>query len=96
MKQHCEIAFWYILPSIRKELVKALIRKGYKRKDIAKILKISESAIAYYLKDKRGRKFKFSEKKIREIEKAADNIARNKSNLAIETCKLCSKFKKLV
>jgi hypothetical protein len=93
-KTPCEIAFWYILPSIRRELVKSMIKEGYKRKNIAKTLGISEASVSYYLKSKRGNKYKFNKKELAEIEKVARNLVKNKNNLTLETCKLCSMFKK--
>jgi hypothetical protein len=94
MKTPCEIAFWYILPSIRRELTKIMIKKGYKRKEIAKILGISEASVTHYLKSKRGNRYKFKEDELNEIEKVVDKLIKNNSNLTLETCRLCSMFKK--
>lgn len=94
MRAPCEIASLYILPSLRRELVKSMVKSGYKRKEIARILGISEAAITYYLKSKRGSKYKFNKKQLLEIEKVAKRMMEKKANLNLETCKLCSMFKK--
>jgi len=94
VKTPCEMAIWYILPSIRKELVRIMVKKGYKRKEIAKILSISEASVTHYIKSRRGCKYKFKEHELNEIEKVAELLIKNESNLEVEICKLCSMFKK--
>lgn len=93
MKAPCEIAYWYILPSLRRELVRAMHEKGMKRKEIADLLDISEASISYYLKSKRGTQYKFGKSQREEIRKSAERLAEKKGNLNLETCKLCSMFK---
>lgn len=94
MKAPCEITSSYVLPSLRRELVKSMIKEGHKRREVAKILGISEAAIAYYLKAKRGSKYKFSKEQLIEIEKIAKRIVKKKGSATLEACKFCSMFKK--
>ena len=94
MRAPCEIAYWYILPSLRRELVKAMHEKGIRRKEIARMLGVSEASISYYLKSKRGSRYKFNKKQKDEIKKSAERLAEKRGDLNLETCRLCSMFKK--
>ncbi len=55
MKPPCEVIVWYVIPTIRAELAKELVRLGMSQKDIAERLGITQSAVSQYIKDKRGR-----------------------------------------
>ena len=55
-----EIEVWYIIPAIRRELTKILIKQyNLKQKKVAMLLGISEAAISQYLSNKRGQEIKF-------------------------------------
>ena len=49
-----EIEVWYILPAIRKELVRVFKEKGKSGKEIAFLLGITPASVSQYGKDKRG------------------------------------------
>jgi len=49
-----EIEVWYILPAIRKELVRVFKTKGKNGKEIAGLLGLTPAAVSQYGKDKRG------------------------------------------
>ncbi len=71
-----EIEVWYLLPALRREIAKSLIKKnGLSQKETAKILGITEPAISQYLSSKRGKKMIFSKKELVEIEKVANKIS---------------------
>ncbi|OYT40584.1 hypothetical protein B6U80_02590 [Candidatus Pacearchaeota archaeon ex4484_26] len=90
LRTPCEIILWGFLPALRKELVKAMIKKGVKRKEIAKIFGLSEAAICQYLKSKRGTDFKFTQKAKKQIEKAAERMVNLRGKEVInEICELC-------
>jgi len=55
MKPPCEVIVWYVLPTIRAELAKELVRNGMSQKDISERLGITQSAVSQYIKDKRGK-----------------------------------------
>ncbi len=74
-----EIEVWYVLPSIRRELSKELIRLGLTQKETALKLGITESAISQYIKDKRASEIKFDENILKKIRLAAKKIAKGKS-----------------
>ena len=69
-----EIEVWYIIPAIRRELVKSLVKSGLSQKQTAAKLGLTESAISQYLKDKRATNVKFDEKITAKIKEAAKNI----------------------
>ena len=96
IKTPCEIILWEFLPALRRELVKVMIRKNIKRKEIAKIFDITEATICQYVKSKRGSSFKFSKNAQKEIEVSAAKIAKSKKKeiVVFEICKLCSMLKK--
>lgn len=96
IKTPCEIMLWAFLPSLRRELVKSMIKKGIQRKKIAKTFNITESAICQYLKSKRGIKFKFDKVIQKQIEKSATRISKSKKKETVifEICRFCSMLKK--
>ncbi len=69
-----EIEVWYIIPAIRRELVKGLIASGLSQKQTALKLGLTESAISQYLSDKRATNVKFSESIMSKIKEAVNNI----------------------
>lgn len=83
-----EIEVWYVIPAIRKELVKAMLSKGIKQKDIAKYLDLTEPAVSQYLKGKRGKEVFFDNEIISEIEKSAEIIIKRPLELMNEMQKL--------
>jgi uncharacterized protein len=91
MKIQCEESVWYILPIIRKEFAKSLIKDhGLTQRKAAEKLGLTESAVSQYISNKRGdctvkdraiqKEIKLSTQRI-----AAGNIAVMK----IETCRIC-------
>ncbi len=62
-----EVEVWYILPAIRNELCRELLKLGATQKQIAIKMKISESAVSQYLKAKRAAKVKFSGAFLKEL-----------------------------
>lgn len=49
-----EIEVWYILPAVRKELVRVLRERGKNGKEIALLLGITPAAVSQYSTEKRG------------------------------------------
>jgi len=89
-----EIEVWYILPAIRRELVKEMIKLGKKQKDIAVILGITPAAISQYMKQKRAKEVEFTLETMQEISKSAKIIIENKEMLINETQKILAFAKK--
>lgn len=69
-----EVEVWYIIPSLRRELAKSMYKNGVIQKEIAKRLKITESAVSQYLKQKRAKEIEFDESILIEIGKSSKRI----------------------
>src|SRR3989338_4799419 len=69
-----EIEVWYIIPALRREIVKGLIASGLSQKNAAIKLGLTESAVSQYLSDKRAAGIKFNEKIAAKISEAVKNI----------------------
>ncbi len=99
IKLPCEVMIWEFLPALRRELVRALLKEGVSRKEIASMLGITDSAISQYLKRKRGMHFRFDadiKQKIQQIARCLKNTsARDRSaRLIAEICKFCLMLKR--
>lgn len=94
-KNPCEHIIWDILPSIRKEFARSLIKiYSLNQKQVAEILKLTPPAVSQYLSNKRGG-IEITDKEIlSEIDKSARIIFENPSKkLNIETCRICTLIK---
>ncbi len=73
-----EVVVWYVLPAIRRELTRVMIKKKKPQKQIAKMLGVTEPAITQYKlkksKRSRGDQVNIPNKILVDIEKAADVI----------------------
>ncbi len=92
-----EIEVRYVLPVLRRELAKQMIKLGLSQKEAAKKLGITEAAVSQYFKKKRGTggiKLPMAE-----IAKSAKRIFNGKSTKCLEEinrlCDLIRKNKKL-
>jgi predicted transcriptional regulator len=94
MKMPCEIIMWYILPGIRREIAKSLLKNGLNQKETAKKLGVTDAAVSQYLSEKRGG-VEIKDKKILvEIKNSAKRIvAGDKSIMVEETCRICNLIK---
>jgi len=55
MKVPCEIAVWYLLPSIRRKFAVALVEDyNFSQREAALRMGVTESAVSQYMKSKRG------------------------------------------
>ncbi len=52
----CVYVVKYILPALRASLAKELFNKGFKIKEIAEMLGLTQAAVSQYLSSKRGQK----------------------------------------
>ena len=76
-----EIEVRYILPAIRRELARTLIKEHeMSQKEAANILGLTESAISQYQHSKRAKEVVFSDNVVNEIKKSADKILSDKKN----------------
>jgi len=49
-----ELAYRYVVPSIRNALVRKLVEKGVPRNSVASLLNLSRSAVSRYMNNERG------------------------------------------
>ncbi|MGB9717703.1 MAG: transcriptional regulator [Thermoproteota archaeon] len=97
MEDAFELAYRYVVPSVRRTLATKLVKKGMLRKEAAEILELSRSAVSRYLNSERGMLIKTNEFKdvMNLVEKLADRIIREKPSDYIvqeETAKIVAYF----
>jgi predicted transcriptional regulator len=74
-----EIEVWYILPAIRSELAKILVKEHkLSQKKTAELLGISEGAVSQYLQAKRGKGLVLDKAVLKEIRISAERIKADK------------------
>ena len=84
-----EIEVWYIIPSIRRELAKSMIKDlKITQKQVASIMEITEAAVSQYLHSKRAKEVVFTKAILEEIKKSAKEIAKNERLLIQEMMRL--------
>jgi predicted transcriptional regulator len=92
MKVPCEVIIWYLLPAIRKEIIKSMIKEhDMNQRKTAKMLGLSDAAVSQYLGKKRAN-LEIKDKEVLEaIGKAADRIVNGGDDeVSIEICNLCN------
>jgi predicted transcriptional regulator len=91
IKIDCEESVWYLLPLIRKEFAKSLIKDhGLTQRKAAEKLGITEAAVSQYISKKRG-DFKVTDLMIRrEIKESTKRIMNGDIHvMKTETCRIC-------
>ncbi|VVB62322.1 Uncharacterised protein [uncultured archaeon] len=91
LKIDCEEIVWYLLPLIRKEFAKSLIKDhGLTQRKAAEKLGITEAAVSQYVLKKRG-DLKVKDVKIRqEIKTSTKRIMNGDFQvMKTETCRIC-------
>lgn len=79
-----EISTWYIIPTIRREFVKELIRQGLSQKQAAQKLGLTEAAVSNYMKDKRASEIKLNKEILQTIKGSVVNILSKQSDVFTE------------
>ncbi len=101
-----ELEVWYIIPAIRKELARVLVREhriSYEK--AGALLGISKSAVCQYISNKRANKLKLPDNVRVKIAKAAERIIKRPKIAIIEIekilgfirqkkccCELCKRY----
>ena len=76
-----EIEVWYIIPAIRREFAKCLIKNhGVSYQKVGDLLGISKAAISQYVKGKRASKVKLPSKAQQKVCMSCDLLAEGKSD----------------
>ena len=95
MKTPCEIIVWEILPIIRKEFAKSLIKNhGMTQRKAAEKLGLTEASISRYVSDKRGKIKKLNKNLMKEIQKSTSRICKGNNLILVEEiCRICNLLK---
>jgi len=96
MKLPCEQALWYVLPQIRADIARELVKGGLNQKEAAEKLGITPAAVSQYMNKKRAGKIKLPIDYRQMIEAAVKDILENNGDDAISVtiCKCCAKSRK--
>ena len=89
-----EIEVWYVIPSIRRELAKAMAKKGLSQKKVASILGVTGAAVSQYISQKRAKEVVFLADMVSEIEISAERIMEDNDSLIGELQRLLDLVKK--
>ncbi len=89
-----EIEVWYLLPALRRELVKVFAKEHkLSQKESAKILGITEAAVSQYLNEKRGTEYQFTQTEQLIIKKTAEQMILDKTQVMKQMYALCVAFR---
>ena len=96
MRPPCEMVVWYLIPTIRSELAKELLKLGMKQKEISEKLDITQPAVSQYISDKRGHGIELDEKTHSMINQLARDLKDgtvNNNNFIPRICQICKNVK---
>ena len=95
MKTPCEIIVWKVVPIIRKEFAKNLIKNhDLTQRKVANKLGITEAAVSRYVSGKRGLLEISDDEILKEVKESAKRIAKENGPTVIEeTCRICRLLK---
>lgn len=79
MKLPQEIEVWYIIPAIRREMTRIMLKRGLRQKDVAEKLGVTDAAVSQYLKSKRASQVRFDSEMIGEIKKSVERVMKGGS-----------------
>lgn len=80
-----EIEVWYVLPALRREFAKVLIKyHKLTQKKVAELLQITEAAVSQYISGKRASRVKFGNDVLKEIRRSAKRVVKEEVPLFIE------------
>jgi len=96
VKLPCETGVWYLLPMLRAELAKELLKLGLTQKEVSEKLGITQAAVSQYISKKRGRNIKLDKKSKKSIIEIAKKIACNSDQTVVEReiCRMCVRARK--
>lgn len=90
MKTPCEVYASKLIPIIRAELARELVERGYRKKDVAKMLGITVAAVSQYIHGKRGvGDSEIIKQKVKEIADRFVNENLSEEEKANLLCELC-------
>ncbi|MDD1721650.1 MAG: helix-turn-helix domain-containing protein [Euryarchaeota archaeon] len=90
----CETAVWHILPAIRSQVAKELVKFGLSQKDISERLGITQPAVSQYVTSKRGTNVALSNDARVLIRSLAQDVAGGGDvDLNVRVCEICTCIK---
>ena len=89
-----EISTWYIIPAIRREFVKEMIRQGLSQKQSADKLGLTQAAVSNYMKDKRASGIRLNENIREMIKGSVVNILSKQGDVFTEIYKIVKECEK--
>ncbi len=90
----CETAIWHILPTIRSEVSKELVKFGLSQKEISERLGITQPAVSQYVTSKRGTTVILSNEAKVLIQSLAQDVADETDiDLNGRMCEICTCIK---
>lgn len=99
MKIPCELVVWHVLPVIRREVARELVKThGMQQSEVAKKFGLTDAAISQYIKKKRGdnqflESSPYYETFQKEVTVSAERIINGESDFAAEMCRICMAMK---
>ncbi len=92
--QPCEVIVLNILPSLRAQLARELVKLGLTQQEISETLELTPAAVSQYVSGKRGQKVEFNSEVKQKIHQKAKKIKNNKENNPFDIiCKVCDEIK---
>ncbi len=86
----------YVLPALRAQVALELMDRGYRVKDIANLLGLTQAAVSQYLKSKRGQKgielIRKSDEAMKVVKELVDDLVAGRITIEDEVdylCKVC-------
>ncbi len=90
----CETAVWHILPAIRSEVAKELVKCGLSQKEISERLGITQPAVSQYVTSKRGSNVTMNNEVSVLIRSLAQDVAEESDvDLNGRMCEICTRIK---
>jgi len=83
-----EIEVWYIIPALRREISKCLVKNKYSYEKVGVVLGISKAAVSQYINGKRADKIKLHDRVAKELNKSCNLIISGKSDSVKEITKI--------
>ena len=89
-----EIATWYIIPTIRREFVREMIRQGLSQKQSADKLGLTQAAVSNYMSDRRASAIKLNNQILGLVKLSVVNILSKQGDVFTELYNLVKECEK--
>ena len=83
-----EVQVWYVIPALRRQMAREMLRAGLKQKEIALKLNITEAAVSQYLRSKRASSVKFTDAGKNAIRETVSSLIAEKAEFNAEIQRL--------